>query len=85
MKKIIFISALLISVFSFTACASSKKLEAKNATEASSNEKKTNKKNRKKEAKASKKSDNNIIEASTKDLTYKEGIVQVKVKPKMGT
>lgn len=85
MKKIIFISALLISVFSFTACASSKKLEAKNSTEASSNEKKTNKKNRKKEAKASKKSDNNIIEASTKDLTHKEGIVQVKVKPKMGT
>ncbi len=80
MKKIIFIGVLLISIFSLTACASSKKLEDKKSTELSSKEKKASK-----ASKAAENSEDNVIEASTKDLTHKEGIVQVKVKPKVGT
>jgi len=82
MKKIIFIGALLISIFSFASCSSTNVVSDETSVEESAD--KTGKKN-KKNKKKNENIDSEVIESSKKEVTLKSGIVRVKVKPKFGT
>ncbi|MCR5189419.1 MAG: hypothetical protein K6C97_10825 [Treponema sp.] len=90
MKKIIFIGAFLITVFSFAACSSTKEVsdvstDVNEGVEKSADESKDslNDDNNNKKAKKDKSID--WQESSSKEVTYKNGIIRIIVKPKLGT
>lgn len=85
MKKIVFLGALIVSLCLLAGCSSSKVTAEESEGVSEVSESSEQKSEEKKKTKNNKKDKNDWVESSSKDVSLKNGIIRIKVKPKHGT